>query len=517
MFRRMIGRSRRFRRSERGVISVLFAILLLPMLGLMAAAIDLSQFLVMKQQLGAAVDAAALDAGQSLTLSDNEATAEARAFIAANYPTLSRVGTLQSVSVTRTASSAVVTANASMTTSFLGIIGYKTLAVEVSAEVSMTRAKLEVVLVLGNGVTAIEGLKLASAALVNTLFASDPTLQYVRIAVVPFSAAVNVGTQYESASWLDAGGAGALTRENLDLPKEKGLIWLASKLTNANWGGCVRARAEPFDVQETAPAASTPETLYTPYFAPSEPNGSYNHYLPDGSFPASATLAQKQYSITKYANGYVSNLPDNGPNFSCEVQPIIRLTNNQAAILDGIDAMSPSGATVIPVGLMWGWHLLSPNGPFGDGAPYSDPNTIKAIILATDGQNDVQNGQSTSPTNGFDQSYYSAYGYLSGPHLNIYALPISLYGIEDQAAYNLDLKEIQLCNAIKAVTDASGNPGRIKIYTVGFGNAINSRGLSLLQQCASSPSNFFYNPTSETLTETFQNIAAGLSQLRVSR
>lgn len=279
----------------------------------------------------------------------------------------------------------------------------------------------------------------------------------------------------------------------------------------------MRARAEPFDVQETAPAASTPETLYTPYFAPSEPNGSYNHYLPDGSFPASATLAQKQYSITKYANGYVSNLPDNGPNFSCEVQPIIRLTNNQAAILDGIDAMSPSGATVIPVGLMWGWHLLSPNGPFGDGAPYSDPNTIKAIILATDGQNDVQNGQSTSPTNGFDQSYYSAYGYLSGPHLNIYALPISLYGIEDQAAYNLDLKEIQLCNAIKAVTDASGNPGRIKIYTVGFGNAINSRGLSLLQQCASSPSNFFYNPTSETLTETFQNIAAGLSQLRVSR
>jgi hypothetical protein len=152
------------------------------------------------------------------------------------------------------------------------------------------------------------------------------------------------------------------------------------------------------------------------------------------------------------SNGYVSNLPDFGPNFLCTVQPIIRLTNNQTAILNEINAMAAYGATVVPTGLTWGWHLLSPNGPFGDGVAYTDTQTVKAIILVTDGQNDVQlsyNGvTSTGPTNGFNKSVYNAYGYESGPHLNIQSLPASLVGVQDLAAYNLDQKEIQLCNNI---------------------------------------------------------------------
>ena len=95
------------------------------------------------------------------------------------------------------------------------------------------------------------------------------------------------------------------------------------------------------------------------------------------------------------------------------------------------------------------------------------------IILVTDGQNDVQLNGSTIPTNGFDKSVYNAYGYGSGPHLNILALPVSKVGVQDQSNYNIDQKEIQLCNNIKAVTDAYGNPGRIKIYTIGFGSSIN--------------------------------------------
>jgi Flp pilus assembly protein TadG len=528
MVRGIKRRARRFHRSKRGVIALLFAILLPAIMGLMAVAVDLSQFLVMKQQLVAAVDAAALDVGNSPALSDADATAEAQAFIAANYPAVSRVGTLTSMSVTRTTSTVAITANATMNTSFLKIIGYNTLDVVVGALISVKQSKLELVLVLDNtgsmsnlygGMSGIEGLKTAATTLVNTLFANDPTLRYVKIGVVPFTAAVNVGTQYANASWLDAAGAGSLTRENLNVPNGQGLIWLANKLTNVHWGGCVRARTEPYDVQETTPAAGSPETLYTPYFAPSEPSGGYvNHYLSDGTFPNGTTAADKQWSIAKYTNGSATGLPTSGPNYSCVIQPIIRLTNNQTSILSEINSMTASGSTVIPVGLMWGWHVLSPNGPFGDAVAYTDTDTIKAIILVTDGQNDVQ-GTSTSPTNGFNKSHFSAYGYLANrnnSHLNIYALPNNLYGIEDQANYNLDLKETQICNNIKAVTDVHGNAGRVVIYTVGFGNSINSRSLSLLQQCASSPSNFFYNPTSESLITTFQQIAIGLSQLRVS-
>jgi Flp pilus assembly protein TadG len=515
---------------ERGIIAVLFAILILPLMTVMAIAVDLSQFLVMKQQLRAAVDAAALDIGQQPTLSDAAATSEVQAFITANYPALSVIGRLQSVTVTRSTTSVAITATASMNTNFLQIIGYSTLGVTVSSQSSAKLSKLEVVLVLDNtgsmsamygSMTGIQGLRAAATTLINTLFANDPTLQYVKIGVVPFTASVNVGTQYSNASWLDTNGSGSLTRENLNVANAQGLIQLANKLQNARWGGCVRQRSEPYDVQDVAPTASFPETLYTPYFAPSEPNGLYNHYLPDGNFSWGTTQAQIQYSVTKYNNGNVSNLPDFGPNFLCTVQPIIRITNNQTAILNEINAMSAYGATVVPAGLMWGWHLLSPNGPFGDGVAYTDTQTIKAIILVTDGQNDVQlsyNGvTSTSPTNGFNKSVYNAYGYGSGPHLNILSLPASLVGVEDQSNYNLDQKEIQLCNNIKAVTDAYGSSGRIKIYAIGFGNVLDSNSLTLLSQCASSPSNYFYNPTSEELIATFQKIAIGLNHLRISQ
>ncbi len=180
--------------------------------------------------------------------------------------------------------------------------------------------------------------------------------------------------------------------------------------------------------------------------------------------------------------------------------------------------MTADGATVIPAGLMWGWHLLSPNGPFSDGVPYSNDTTIKAIILVTDGFNNVQLQGNVVPThtdNGFNKSIYTAYGYGSGPHLNLVAVPSGVN--EDQPDYNLDQKLNTLCTNIKAVTDADGNPGRIVIYAIGFGTTINNHGLSLMQQCATSASTYFYNPTGAELNTTFQNIALGLNKLRLSK
>lgn len=531
-----IGRQAwKFGADRGGVIAIMFAVMIVPIMTAMAVAVDLGQFLVMKQQLQAAIDAAALDIGGQPTLSDAAATAEAKAFMTANYPALTKVGTITSITVTRSPTSVVIAATASMTTNFLQIIGYTTLGVSLNSTIAVKVNKLELVLVLDNtgsmaqnygSMTGIAGLQTASTALVQTLFASDPTGQYVKVAVVPFTAAVNVGTQYGSASWIDTTGAGSLTRENLNIPAGQGLVSFAKNLTNVSWGGCVRQRNEPYDLQDLAPTASIPDTLFTPYFAPSEPSGLYNHYLNDGTFPNGTSQAAKQYSVTKYTNGYASNLPSLGPNFSCALQPIIPLTNNQSTVLAEIASMKASGATVIPAGLTWGWHLLSPTVssvlfPSYAAASYSDTSTIKIILLLTDGQADVQLAYNYNPptatTNGFDQSIFNAYGYGSGPHLNILPLPSSLNGIQDRPDYNLDQKEIQLCKNIKAVKDAYGNTGRIQIYAIGFGTVIDSSSLNILQQCATSSSTYFYNATSNQLIATFKTIAAGLSNLRISR
>ena len=289
-----------------------------------------------------------------------------------------------------------------------------------------------------------------------------------------------------------------------------------------------------------APTTINPATLFTPFVAPDEPdcctnvnNSSstfYNSYLSDGT---STTLCRSgiqypytnatdesnvQICVSKYASPTVQGGGD-GPNALCTKQPIIRLSNDKTAILNEISAMTAYGATVIPAGLMWGWHVLSPNGPFGDGVPYANSTTTKAIILVTDGFNNVQlsngSGVPTTTSNGFNQSIYNAYGYGSGPHLNLLSVPGGVK--EDQPDYNLDQKLTTLCNNIKAVSDANGNPGRIVIYAIGFGTTINTHGLNLLQTCASSSSTYFYNPTGDELNTTFQNIAIGLNKLRLSQ
>jgi len=332
MFRSIVKKALGLGRDERSVIAVLFAMLFVPLMTVMAIAVDLSQFLVMKQQLRSAVDSAALDIGQQPMLSDATAASEVQAFITANYPALSVIGNLTSVKVTRSATSVVITAAASMNTNFLQIIGYSTLGVTVSSQIAVNQNKLEVVLVLDNTgsmstkygtMKGIDGLKVAATALVNTLFGNDPTLQYVKIGVVPFTATVNVGTQYATASWIDnSNGAGSMS--HIKVPTGTGLITFASNLASAAhqsswaWGGCVRQRTEPYDVQDVAPSTSYPETLYTPFFAPDEPdcctfNNSnpsfYNDYLSDGT---STTLCRKgfQYPYQKTTDeSNVQNCP----------------------------------------------------------------------------------------------------------------------------------------------------------------------------------------------------------------
>jgi hypothetical protein len=65
------------------------------------------------------------------------------------------------------------------------------------------------------------------------------------------------------------------------------------------------------------------------------------------------------------------------------------------------------GNTHINVGLQWGWHVLSPNLPFGDGVAYDDNDWNKVVVLMTDGNN--QNTDTASYDE--NRSVYSGYGY----------------------------------------------------------------------------------------------------------
>ncbi len=559
MFRGIRARISAFRSDTRGVVLYLVALLMVPFLVLVGVAVDVGQLLFVKTQLAGAIDSAALDISATPGLTQDQANARAQAFVSASLssgsafavplPTGSGSCTppssppscsantvcISPVALPPPAGSApantvCINASASVNTAFVRILGsqYNTLSATVSTQVTAAPKYLEVVLVLDNtgsmgsmygSMTGIQGLQLAATTLVNTLFAGDPTQQFVKIGVVPFTENVNAGIQYANAAWIDnANAANSMSQENIDVPTGTGLITFATLFaTAANkpalaWSGCVRQRNEPYDIEDVSPDSGSQNTLFTPFFAPAEPNGNLNHYLNNGSCGGNASAIQR--CIAKYTSSpqIIGNIGfSSGPNANCTIQQIKRLSNDQTGIINEIDAMQANGNTVIPAGLMWGWHLLSPNGPFADGVPYTDTKTIKVIILVTDGYNDVNGANG----NGLNLSRYSAYGYGSGQHLNVLQVPPGVN--RPQPEYNLDVKLTALCSNIKAVQDANGNPGRILLYAIGFGSAIDNYGLGLLQQCASNASTYFYNPTSDELVTTFQKIAVGLSKLRISK
>ena len=177
-----------FRAGTRGVVLYLVAMLMVPFVVLIGVAVDMGQLLVMKNQLAAAVDAAALGAA-GLPL--DQAQTQAQAFVSANFSSQNPSATLTNFALTQVTlpdsrcpqanaapgtPAVYVTDELTMNTAFLPVIGYNTLSATVSS--CVTFANLEVVLVLDNtdsmsqtygGTSGIDGVKQAATALVNTL------------------------------------------------------------------------------------------------------------------------------------------------------------------------------------------------------------------------------------------------------------------------------------------------------------------------------------------------------------
>jgi Flp pilus assembly protein TadG len=191
-----------------------------------------------------------------------------------------------------------------------------------------------------------------------------------------------------------------------------------------------------------------------------------------------------------------------GPNQGCPV-PILPLqdattTAGQTAVQNTINAMWPrdAGGTQVPVGMIWGWRMLSTNGPFpsNNGHPLSYANQAtlawkKAVILMTDG---TEEWPSTQQDTGLS---YIGDG------------KIGTTNNTNTAQNNINTRLATLCNNMQA----SGN---FVIYTIGLGSdgASNTQ----LQQCATSDGGF-YAATPSNLNTVFQSIANSLLTLRLSQ
>ncbi len=481
---------------------IVFGITLVPVLFGIGMAIDYGRALTAKSRLSSAIDAAALAAASWPDLTDAQLKAKAIEYFNANYPPQAD-GLVDPIVVAKSEKTITVSADAHIETSFLRIAGINELDVSAFTEVSLNEKKIELVMVLDNTGSMgwsnkINALKDAAGTLVDILKSgsgASANNEEVKIGLVPFAAAVNIGADKLGTGWIDEAAQSSLAGE--DFQPGVNVLDLYNQINNRSWGGCVRARPEPFDTNDDPPAGNA-DTRWVPYFAPDEPDfWSYaNRYASDNGYQGSQyDYDARQRYTGKYAGLAIPGWASDGPNFNCTIPTLTPMTQIKGEIVSGVNAMIASGSTVIPAGLSWGFRVISPSEPFTEGAAYDDSDVIKAIILLTDGRNDVGGGLGTH-----NNSYYNAYGYAQTGHLGAAS--------GWQAESILDDKTATLCTNIKAEG--------IRLYTITF-QLSDGPIKDLMRGCATETAMYYDSPSNEQLQAVFEDIAKGLNDLRISK
>jgi len=253
----------------------------------------------------------------------------------------------------------VVTANSSVKTLFMGIMGFSQLPIYAASTAAWGNSRLRVALVLDNTGSMSEGgagtpsspnkiqaLQTASHNLLSQLQAAATNDGDVYVSITPFAKDVNVGSSNYSQSWLDftdwdaANGSNVQTGQTCTTKHGRQSCTPTYTWTPANtntWNGCVTDRDQNYDTTNTTPTSGS--TL----------------------FPA------EQYNACPAA--------------------LVPLTYNWTTLSNEIDAMTPNGGTNQAIGLVWGWQSLTQTSPLN--APNDDPNYQyqHIVIILSDGLN----------------------------------------------------------------------------------------------------------------------------------
>ncbi|MDP3490556.1 MAG: pilus assembly protein [Phenylobacterium sp.] len=511
----MIARLKSGARDESGAAAIIFAVALVLLAPLTLGVFDLYIGANQKQKLQDAVDAAALFAARSSAQTQKEINEVGQRALKANLTAFPGSALITSSFVL---DGPKVVATAEMTPMAVATGFFQHGNVKAGAEVLRAMDRLEVALVLDNtgsmSGTKMTTLKTAAKDLVDKLHAAgqrSTATDPIQISLVPFSSTVRVAENvsvknYNTSTrtgpnipnWLDsrARGHNAAEGDIFSTTNTDRFAVLKSMKDNQVWGGCVESRRQPFDVQDTAPYSANIDSYFVPYFAPDEPDrtswwqaSNPNDYLDDKS---SGDAWARQGNVAKYSN---ATPRAEGPNKGCDLEPILPLTTDMNGLKSAIDAMRAVGNTNIPMGLVWGWHTLSPHAPLADGVAYGTKNHRKIIILMTDGDNVF------SSANNHNSSAYSGLGYLWQGLLGITS------GSNNLRNQTMDARLALLCKNIK--------DKEIVLYTVRV--EVTTGSSDLLRNCATDPDKFFDVQNVAQLGAAFDAIAGSIDNLRLTK
>ncbi|MCB1513717.1 MAG: VWA domain-containing protein [Hyphomicrobiaceae bacterium] len=200
--------------------------------------------------------------------------------------------------------------------------------------------------------------------------------------------------------------------------------------------------------------------------------GSYAQVATNSSQVPSSSCVTERSGTYAFTDASPFTSPLTRRTSSCPSSSVVPLTSNVTTLENRIDQLSAGGSTAGHLGIAWAWYIVSPNwnGVWpsqSEPKPYSDKETLKAVIIMTDGE--------------FNTAYLSANG-------------------------NSTQQAGKLCQNIKS--------NGLTVFSVGF--EAPAAALDVLRQCASKSSYFFDAKNGDELRDAFTRIANELTGLRLS-
>jgi len=471
---------RRLLCDQAGSALLLVAIAIVPLVGFVGLGTDAARGYLVRSRLSSALDAAALAGGHGFSLPTRDD--DVRMFFDANFPANYLGATVDgpAIAIDEAAETIQLIASATIPTTFMTLFGFDHLAVSVSAEVTRVQEALDVVLAIDmsgsmgssapGGGSRLAAARSAATELVDVLFGSSGTKDYLNIGLVPWNGKVNItlnGSTFNPDATLPELVASFVNPETGSVQNEVYLVnnspvpLLAAP--DDEWRGCVFSR----------------------YSNDADDGNDADLFLPPISVGGADWQAwQPIGSEGEPVSGGTCDLAVNGsecrPCLSAGITP---LQNAKQPVLDAIAGLTgPTGTTNIPQGLGWAWRVLKPAAPFTEAIPDPPYKRKQAIVLLTDGENFAGSGD----------GYKTVFG----------------YGDAGRPAMNDRL--LELAGNIK--TDG------VLIYVIQFAHGGTDL-QALLKQVASAPDSPYYQyaPDAATLKNIFREIANHLSKLRLSK
>lgn len=484
----------RFAKDERGNVAMMFGLMVFMMIGFMGASVDVGRWLLARKQTQEAIDAAVLAGLRKYQVNSNAADAITAA--QANYDySISKSGrgtpstnpliksdniafVLQNNNTQMTATGDVI-----IKTPFIGLattafskgaspIGTLPVLKMDGSENAITKiaqgnnagTNIEVSVMIditgsmgqsdNSGSTKIETVKKAATSMVDILVWDDQSSFTSKIAIVPFSENVNLGS---------------------------------ANAANA-------ARGTPLG------GSSQTAGYQTLKFSCSGTTCSKNYTI--SNVCVTERLGTDKYTdvspTTSPVGRYYSSTTSNGNGVCATVTPIQPLTSDKTKLKTLITSLSANGGTAGQLGTAWAWYMLSPNfntlwtsannsawSSSNNAAPYSDltdltskgrPKLRKIAVLMTDGDYNVDYCNGVQNHN-------------SG---NTYTVPTSCLTNGTSL-----VQATALCTAMKAKG--------IEVFTIG--SQVSDASKTFLSACATDPSHFYDATDGTKMQQAFIDIA----------